>query len=350
VLQQFSIRGFEIGGKRTFIIAEAGVNHNGDIDLAKELIIEAKKANVDAIKFQIFIAEELVTVYAPKAEYQKNLTSKTESQFDMIKNLELSFEEFKELQKYALHQRILFLATPFDLQSVNFLAEQNIPAFKVSSGDMNNLIILDRIIEEEKPLLLSTGMASIDEISETYQFLIRKGVKKLLLFHCVTDYPASFNSLNLRMISTLKQKFKVPIGYSDHSTGITAPRLAVAAGANAIEKHFTLNKEFHGPDHKASLEPEELIEMVASIRLTEEILGSPDKKLTEAEIKNRVVARKSIVAARDLQKGKSITIDDISVKRPGDGIPPTDIDRVLGKTLKTDIKKNKKFTWEDLSD
>ncbi|MHA2246027.1 MAG: N-acetylneuraminate synthase family protein [Candidatus Hodarchaeales archaeon] len=339
--QKFSIQGFEIGGSRTFIIAEAGVNHNGDIDLARELIAEAKKVKVDAIKFQTFIAEELVTTYAPKAEYQKKTTTSNESQFDMIKKLELSFDSFLELQNYALAKKLLFLSTPFDHQSVEYLIKLKIPAYKVGSGDMNNILLLESIIKEKKPILLSTGMATIEEISEIYQFLEKKGVTELLLFHCTTNYPAPFDSLNLRVISTLKRLFKVPIGYSDHSIGIKVPKLAVAVGANAIEKHF---------DHKASIEPEELKEMVESIRFTEKILGVSEKKINEIEMQNRVVARKSIVAVRDIPENTIISNDDLSVKRPGDGIPPKFITQFIGKKTNKLISKNVQLEWDMVND
>lgn len=348
--QKFVIKNFEIGGFRTFVIAEAGVNHNGDIDLAKELIHEAKNANADAIKFQTFIAEELVTDYAPKAEYQKKTTSKDESQFKMIKALELSFESFIELKNHAESQKILFLSTPFDEPSVRFLADLAVPAFKVGSGDMNNILLLELIINQKKPILLSTGMATFDEISDIYQFLEQKGVRELLLFHCTTEYPAPFDSLNLRVISHLKTLFNVPIGYSDHSQGIEVPKLAVTAGANAIEKHFTLNTNLPGPDHKASIEPEEFKEMVETIRFTEKILGASEKKITEVEKQNRIVARKSIVAKRDIPKSATLTLEDLTLKRPGDGLPPTIINQVIGKRAKKTIPKDKQIRWEILTE
>jgi N-acetylneuraminate synthase len=350
MLEKFSILDFEIGGSRTFIIAEAGVNHNGEIDLAKELINEAKKANADAIKFQTFITEELVTSYAPKAEYQKKNTSNDENQFKMIKKLELSFETFRELKNHADNQDILFLSTPFDLPSVEFLANLGVPAFKVGSGDMNNTIMLERIVAEKKPILLSTGMASLDEISEIFSFLVENGVNELLLFHCTTNYPASIDSLNLKAISALQKLFNVPIGFSDHSLGIEAPKLAVALGAKAIEKHFTLNKNLAGPDHKASVEPEELREMVNEIRITERMLGSPNVIVNEVEKKTRIVARKSIVANRDISRSTIISREDLTVKRPGDGIPPKNIDLIIGKIAKKDIQKNDQISWENLDD
>ncbi len=348
MLQKFNVANFVIGGHRTFIIAEGGVNHNGDIDLAKELIDEAVKAKVDAIKFQTFVTAELVTKYAPKAEYQKVNTTSDESQFEMIKKLELSFDAFQELKGYADHRKILFLSTPFDLPSVEFLIKLKIPAFKIGSGDMNNTFLLERITETNKPLLLSTGMATLDEISEIYEFLHQKGVTKLLLFHCITNYPAPFSTLNLNVISTLYRKFNVPIGYSDHSTGIEIPQLAVAAGAKAIEKHFTFDKDALGPDHKASLEPEELKTMVETIRFTEEVLGSSDKEISEIEKQNRIVARKSIVAYRNISKGTVITKEDLGVKRPGDGLPPIYIPQLIGKKTKINLVKNSQISWKML--
>ena len=349
LLQKFLIENYEIGGPNTFIIAEGGVNHNGDIDLAKTLIDEAVKAHADAIKFQTFITEELVTDYAPKAKYQERLTDKNESQFEMIKKLELSFEAFQELQNYANNRGILFLSTPFDLQSVEFLSKLNIAAYKVGSGDMNNILLLERIVEEKKPILLSTGMATFDEIREIYEFLQKKGVRKLLLFHCVTNYPTPFKDLNLNLISTLKSKFNIPIGYSDHSTGIVIPQLAVAAGAKAIEKHFTLNKDLPGPDHKASLEPEEFKSMIEAIRFTEQVLGKSEKIISDVEEQNRIVARKSIVAKKEIPEGVILSKEDLGVKRPGDGLAPKYIYKIIGKKTKKRIKKDMQIHWDMLS-
>jgi N-acetylneuraminate synthase len=350
VLQKFFIETFEIGGSRTFIIAEGGVNHNGDIDLAKELIDEAVKAQVDAIKFQTFVTEDLVTKYAPKAEYQIIKTNKDESQFDMIKKLELSFDSFRELKKYAEKKGILFLSTPFDPQSVEFLINLGVAAFKVGSGDMNNILMLERITETNKPILLSTGMATLDEISDIYDFLKQRKVTKLLLFHCVTNYPAPFNTLNLKIIGALNSKFNIPVGFSDHSTGIIVPQLAVAGGAKAIEKHFTLDKDLPGPDHQSSLEPEELKSMVETIRFTEEILGSPDKVISKIEKRNRIVARKSIVAIRNIPEGTILSQKDLGVKRPGDGLSPLYISQILGKKARKEIQKNKQISWELLEE
>ncbi|PWI48974.1 N-acetylneuraminate synthase [Candidatus Heimdallarchaeota archaeon B3_Heim] len=329
-----------MGGDRTFIIAEGGVNHNGNIDIAKDLIDEAVKSKVDAIKFQTFVTEELVTSYAPKAKYQEINTAKNESQYEMIKKLELSFESFQELKSYADNKGILFFSTPFDLKSAEFLSKISLPAFKVGSGDMNNVLLLERIAFEKKPILLSTGMATLEEITEIFEFLKQERVIKLLLFHCITSYPASVSKLNLNIISTLKNLFNVPIGYSDHSIGIEIPQLAVAAGAKAIEKHFTLDKNLPGPDHKASLEPEELKEMVNRIRFTEKVLGSSTKQIDEVEKQNRVVARKSIVAMRNIPKGAILSKEDLGVKRPGNGLPPVKILHLIGKETKVSIDKD----------
>ncbi|MHA2174301.1 MAG: N-acetylneuraminate synthase [Candidatus Hodarchaeales archaeon] len=340
MLEKFFIEDFEIGGDRTFIIAEGGVNHNGNIDIAKSLIDEAVKSKADAIKFQTFVTEELVTNYAPKAKYQENNTAQNESQYEMIKKLELPFEAFQELKNYADNRGILFFSTPFDLKSVEFLSKTNLPAFKVGSGDMNNVLLLERIASEKKPILLSTGMATLEEIKIIFDFLKQEGVTKLLLFHCITSYPAPTSILNLNIISTLKKMFNVPIGYSDHSIGIEIPQLAVAVGAKAIEKHFTLDKNLPGPDHKASLEPEELKEMVNGIRFTEKVLGSSKKQIYEVERQNRVVARKSIVAMRNIPKGAILSKEDLGVKRPGDGLRPIKIFQLIGKKTKVSIDKD----------
>ena len=333
-------------GELTFIIAEAGVNHNGDIELAKRLVDIASECGVDAIKFQTFKAEKVVTKDTPKAEYQIKNTGTNESQYEMVKKLELSEDEFIELYKYTKKKGLIFLSTPFDFESADFL-DEIVPAFKISSTDLTNLPFLEYIAEKGKPIILSTGMGTLGEIEEAVN-TIREINDDLILLHCVTNYPASFESLNLRAIKTLKEAFKLPVGYSDHSLGIYAPIAAVALGAVVIEKHFTLDKNLPGPDHKASLNPEELKEMVNAIRLIEKALGDGIKRPTPEEEEIKKVARRSLVANVDIPKGTVIKKEMIAIKRPGTGIEPKYLNVVIGKRAKRDIKKDEVLKWEDL--
>jgi N-acetylneuraminate synthase/N,N'-diacetyllegionaminate synthase len=331
-----------------FIIAEAGVNHNGDIELAKRLIDVAKDVGVDAVKFQTFKVENLVTRDAPKVNYQIQNTKSNESQYDMLKSLELSEDDFKELYDYAKKKNIIFLSTPFDFESVDLLDELGVPAFKVSSADLTNLPLLEYIAEKGKPILLSTGMGCLGEIEEAIATIKNTGNDDIILLHCVTNYPAKFESLNLRAIQTLKEAFKLPVGFSDHSLGIYAPIAAVALGAVVIEKHFTLNKNLPGPDHKASLEPKELEEMVKAIRLIEKALGNGIKKPSIEEEKIKKVVRRSIVAKVNIPKGSVITKDMIAIKRPGMGLPPKYYREIIGKRARRDIKADELIYWWDI--
>ena len=330
----------------TFIIAEAGVNHNGSLELAKRLVDVAKKAGVDAIKFQTFKTEKVVSKFAPKAEYQIKNTGNNESQYEMIKKLELTEEEFIELYKYTKEKGLIFLSTPFDFESADFL-EDLVPAYKISSTDLTNLPFLEYIAKKGKPIILSTGMATLGEIEEAVN-TIKKYNEDIILLHCITNYPADFEELNLRAIKTLKEAFKLPVGYSDHSLGIYAPIAAVTLGAVVIEKHFTINKNLPGPDHKASLNPEELKEMVKAIRLIEKALGDGIKRPTFSEEKIKKVVRKSLVANVDIPKGSIIKREMVTIKRPGIGIEPKYLDKIIGKKAKRDIKKDEVIRWEDI--
>ncbi len=330
----------------TFIIAEAGVNHNGSLELAKKLVDVAKEAGVDAVKFQTFKTEKVVSKFAPKAEYQIKNTGNNESQYEMIKKLELTEEEFIELYKYTKEKGLIFLSTPFDFESADFL-EDLVPAYKISSTDLTNLPFLEYIAKKGKPIILSTGMATLGEIEEAVN-TIKKYNEDIILLHCITNYPADFEELNLRAIKTLKEAFKLPVGYSDHSLGIYAPIAAVTLGAIVIEKHFTIDKNLPGPDHKASLNPEELKEMVKAIRLTEKALGDGIKRPTFSEEKIKKVARKSLVANIDIPKGSIIKREMVTIKRPGIGIEPKYLDIVVGKMAKRDIKKDEVLKWGDL--
>lgn len=335
-------------GEPCFIIAEAGVNHNGDVELAKRLIDVARDAGADAVKFQTFKAESVVTKNAPKADYQIKNTKSNDTQYDMIKKLELTEDEFRELYDYTRKKEILFLSTPFDFESADFLDELGVPAFKVSSTDLTNLPFLEYIAEKGRPIILSTGMGTLGEIEEAINMIKNAGNDDIVLLHCITSYPAKFENLNLRAIQTLREAFKLPVGFSDHSLGVCAPIAAVALGAVVIEKHFTLNKNLPGPDHKASLNPEELKEMIKGIRLIEKALGDGIKRPTPEEEEIKKVARRSLVAKVDIPKETTIKKEMIAIKRPGTGIEPKYLNMVIGKKVRRDIKKDKILKWDDL--
>ncbi|AST56848.1 N-acetylneuraminate synthase [Thermoanaerobacterium thermosaccharolyticum] len=326
--------------RRVFIIAEAGVNHNGDIENAKKLIYVAKKSGADAVKFQTFKSEKVISKFAQKAEYQKETTGESDTQLDMVKKLELPYKDFKELKKYCDEVEINFMSTPFDLDSIEFLNELNIDVFKIPSGEITNLPYLIKIAQTNKPIIMSTGMSTLDEIEAAINILRQNGSGEITLLHCTTEYPAPYKDVNLRAMKTLRERFKVNVGYSDHTKGIEIPIAAVAMGAAVIEKHFTLDRNMEGPDHKASLEPDELKAMVQAIRNVESALGDGIKRPTESEIKNITIARKSIIAKRDIKKGEIFTEENITVKRPGNGISPMKWFEVLGKTAVRDFKED----------
>lgn len=329
-----------------FIIAEAGVNHNGDINLAKRLIDVAVNAEADAVKFQTFRADSIVTVTAEKAAYQKETTASEESQYAMIKQLELTYQEFQELYDYAGSKGIIFLSSPFDEESVDFLDQLGVPAFKISSGEIINFPLLKKIAETKKPIILSTGMATLGEVEEAVTHLYQHGVQELLLLQCTTSYPAPANSVNLRAMETLRCAFKVPAGYSDHTDGITIPIAAAAIGAKVIEKHFTLDRSLPGPDHRASLEPIELKAMVQAIRDVERAFGDGVKCPCAEEMAIKKVARKSLVANADIQVGDILKKSDLTIKRPGTGIEPKYLNVLIGKTARKAIFKDLVITWD----
>lgn len=319
--------------KKTLIIAEAGVNHNGDINLAKKLIDAAAAAGVDYVKFQTFNSKKLVSKNAQKATYQKeNTNNATESQLEMLQKLELSKEMHLELIEHCNLQRIKFLSSSFDLESIDFLNELNIDLFKVPSGEITNLPYLRKIGGLGKPIIISTGMADIKEIEDAINVLLKAGAKKsdITVLHCNTEYPTPMVDVNLKAMLTIGETFDVPIGYSDHTLGIEIPTAAVALGATVIEKHFTLDKTMEGPDHKASLEPKELKAMVTSIRNIEIALGHGRKEPSNSEKKNKAIARKSIIAKTTIKKGDVFNEENITVKRPGTGISPMLWDTVVG--------------------
>ncbi|EAI8054216.1 N-acetylneuraminate synthase [Campylobacter upsaliensis] len=326
--------------KKVLIIAEAGVNHNGDINLAKKLIEQAAKAGADVVKFQTFKANSCVSVSAKKAKYQLETTAKEESQLEMIKKLELSYESHFELMKHCKKHGIAFLSTPFDLESVEFLRGLDLPYFKIPSGEITNLPYLKAVAKCKKKVLLSTGMANLGEIEAALTILRKNGTKNITLLHCNTEYPTPFEDVNLNALKTLKEAFKLEVGYSDHTEGIVASLGAVALGAVVIEKHFTLDKTMEGPDHRASLEFEELRALCKGIRELEKALGSGIKKASKSEAKNKIIARKSLVAKREIQKGEKFSIENLTTKRPGSGISAMRYEEYLGKRALKTYKKD----------
>jgi len=326
--------------KTTFIIAEAGVNHNGDISLACRLIDIAREAGADAVKFQTFIAEKVVSAFAEKAEYQKTNTGNNDTQLEMIKKLQLSFEDFSGLQAYCKKAGILFLSTAFDLESISFLQSLQLPYGKIPSGEITNLPYLEKMAGAFPQLILSTGMCTYDEIGEALDVLTGSGARKetITLLHCNTEYPTPIGDVNLLAMEEMRKRFGLKTGYSDHTLGIEVPVAAAAMGATIIEKHFTTDKSLPGPDHVASLDPGELKAMIQAIRRVDTILGDPAKKPTQSEIKNMPIARRSIVAGKHIKKGEVFTKENITVKRPGSGISPMKWYQVLGQIAGKDFQ------------
>lgn len=325
---------------KTIIIAEAGVNHNGSLLLAKKLIDVAAGADADYVKFQTFKAENIVSKDALMADYQqKNTGGEDHSQYKMLKRLELTPEQHIELQDYCREKKIGFLSTAFDLDSIDFLAHLKLDLWKIPSGEITNYPYLKRIAQHRQPIILSTGMCEMENIGDVIKVLTDNGLcrEQITVLHCNTEYPTPMKDVNLRAMQAIADRFQVRVGYSDHTLGIEVPIAAVALGATVIEKHFTLDRNMEGPDHKASLEPEELRAMVAAIRNVEQALGSGEKKVTPSERKNRVCARKSIVASKDIKKGDTFTERNITVKRPGNGLSPMEWDKVVGQLAKQDF-------------
>lgn len=327
-----------------FIIAEAGVNHNGKLENAKKLVDVAVEAKADAVKFQTFKADNLVSHYSAKAEYQLKTTDKEESQYEMLKKLELTLEDHIELISYCKEKGIMFLSTPFDLDSIDLMQVLEIPILKVPSGEITNYPYLKKIGQSKKEVILSTGMSTMEEIEQAIYVLREFGTPKISLLHCNTEYPTPMSDVNLNVLHTMADKLKVPIGYSDHTQGIEVPIAAVAMGAVIIEKHFTLDKHMEGPDHKASLEPEELIQMVAAIRNIELAMGGMEKIPTSSEKKNKEIARKSIVAKTEIKKGERFTEDNLTTKRPGNGISPMQWNNIIGSTADKEYKIDEMIT------
>lgn len=327
---------------KTIIIAEAGVNHNGSIELAKKMIEVSKEAGADYIKFQTFISENLVTQNAEQAEYQKK-EQKNTSQLEMLKTLELTQKNFVELAEYCKKIGIGFLSTPFDLDSIEFLKGVSMDYWKIPSGEITDYPYLDAIARDKKNIILSIGMSTLEEVSAALKILEQYEKKQVSILHCNTEYPTPYEDVNLNVIPMLKEKYKCPVGYSDHTVGIEVPIAAVAMGAEIIEKHFTLDRNMEGPDHKASLEPRELSTMIKAIRNIEKAIGISQKIVTPSEKKNIDVVRKSIVAKTIIQKGERFTEENITTKRPGTGISPMRWNEILGKVAKKEFQKNEQI-------
>lgn len=328
-----------MNNKKVIIIAEAGVNHNGSYELAIKMVDEAKRAGADYVKFQTAKPELVISTFAPKAEYQKETTGAAESQLEMCKAIHLPLTDYKPLKEYCDKVGIGFMSTPFDLVSIDVLESLDMDYYKIPSGEITNLPYLRKIASKHRPVILSTGMCEVEEVEAALQVLEQGGVKRsdIIVLHCNTEYPTPMADVNLRAMDDLRRSLGVEVGYSDHTKGIEVPIAAVALGARVIEKHFTLDKTMEGPDHKASLEPDELKAMVDAIRNIEQALGDGHKHVSPSERKNMDIARKSIVAARDIRKGEVLTEENITTKRPGNGISPMRWDSVIGTTAIRDF-------------
>jgi len=331
---------------KTFIIAEAGVNHNGDKNLAVKLIDVAKECGADAVKFQTFKTEKVISKNTQMADYQKKNLGKEDSQIEMIKKLELSYKDFEDLKKYSDEEGIIFLSSPFDEESIEFL-DNLVPYYKIPSGEIVNYPYLKLIAEKNKPIIMSTGMANLSDVEKALDtiYSINQDAE-IYLLHCTTNYPTPYEEVNLKAMITLKEAFKLPVGYSDHTLGIEVPIAAVAMGAQIIEKHFTLDRNLLGPDHKASLEPIELKAMVNAIRNIEKALGDGIKKPNKSEKEIEGVVRKKLIATRDIKSGETISEKDIAIKRSNIGLAPDFLEVIIGKKIIKNIKEDEGFTWE----
>ncbi len=335
---------------KTLIIAEAGVNHNGSFELAKKLVDKAVEAGADIVKFQTCKAENVISRYADKAEYQKATTGEADTQLDMVRKLMLTYEEYGKLKEYCDEKGIGFLSTAFDLPSVDYLHSIGMKLWKIPSGEITNLPLLIKIAELHEPIIMSTGMSELYEVDNAVRVLKKHGASDITLLHCTTEYPAPYEDVNLKAMETMKYTFDLPIGYSDHTKGLEIPVAAVARGASVIEKHFTLDRNMEGPDHKASIEPDELKQMVAMIRHVEVAIGDGIKKVSPSEEKNQAIARKSIIAKTAIKAGDVFTEENITTKRPGSGINPMHWFELLGKTAKHDYEEDYLIEEDELYD
>jgi N-acetylneuraminate synthase len=331
--------------KKCFIIAEAGVNHNGDILLAKELILKAKQTGVDAVKFQSFKADRVISKFANKANYQKNNTTDNESQLAMLQKLELTDDEFIELSSFSKKNDIMFLSTPKDIESAKFLESINMQLYKIGSSEVNNYEFLEFIGKTNKPIILSTGMCTLDEVSAAIEVVKNTGNKSISLLHCVSQYPCPIDQANLLAIKTMKKAFNLKVGYSDHTMGSDAILASISMGAEIIEKHFTIDNTLPGPNHKVSMNYKEMKKMVISIRNIESALGDGIKKPAKCEKENVYLLRRSLVFSENLNKGTKIDISHLTIKRPGNGLEPKYKNDLLGKELIKDVIVDEPVTW-----
>ncbi len=336
-------------GHRCFVIAEAGVNHNGDVKLATELVRVAAAAGADAVKFQTFVTEAIITRTAPKAQYQRRAGGEAESQFAMLKRLEMPEELHRRVIEECQRHGIMFLSTPYDLASVELLDRLDVCAFKIASTDTTNLPFLTDVAAKGRPILLSTGMSSLAEVEEAVAAVRSAGNQRLALFQCTSQYPTPLDQVNLRAIAALRERFACPVGFSDHTTGIGAAPWAVAAGASIVEKHFTLSRTLPGPDHAMSLEPAELSALVRAIREVEAALGDGVKRTMPCEEENKRTHQKSLVVCRPVKAGRIVTRDDVTAKRPGTGLPPGTLAKVVGRRAARDLQPDDIVTWSMLA-
>lgn len=334
--------------KQAYLIAEIGVNHNGDIQLAKKMIDAAKFAGADAVKFQTFSAAALVSEGTPKVTYQQSTTSPNESHYEMIHRLELSHGAHRELKLYCDNCEIDFLSTPYDIESARFLNELGVRFFKTASADLVDLPLQRYIASTGKPTIIATGMSTLGEIERVVNLYEDARNANIILLHCVSNYPCSDSSLNMRAMKTIRGAFGLPVGYSDHSVGNLAASISVAMGAKVIEKHFTLDKNMSGPDHRASSTPEEFFELVREVRRSEKILGSPRKLCQDEEMQMANVSRKSIVLARNMSAGEVFAVSDLALKRPGTGIDSSNLNSIVGKRIRVDRNQGCQLTWFDI--
>ena len=335
---------------KTLIIAEAGVNHNGNFELAKQLVDKAVEGGADIVKFQTCKAENVISRYADKAEYQKVTTGEADSQLEMVRKLMLTYEEYGKLKEYCDEKGIEFLSTAFDLPSVDYLHSIGMRRWKIPSGEITNLPLLIKIAKLGEPIIMSTGMSELSEVADAIKVLKENGAGEITILHCTTEYPAPYEDVNLKAIDTMKETFGLPVGYSDHTKGLEIPVAAVARGACVIEKHFTLDRNMEGPDHKASIEPDELKQMVDMIRHVEVAIGDGAKKVSPSELKNQDIARKSIIAKAAIKAGDVFTEENITTKRPGSGINPMKWFDLLGKTAKHDYQEDYLIEEDELND
>ncbi len=348
--QSVSFGQWQIGSNfPCFVIAEAGVNHNGSVELALRLVDAAVRAQADAVKFQTFISEQVISSAAPKAAYQRETTGSAESQLEMVKKLEFPPHVFAEIKQYCDAAGILFLSTPFEESSADLLESLDVLAFKVPSGEITNFPFLEHVARKGRPMIVSTGMADLDEVKAAVDVIRKSGNLEIILLHCVSSYPARPEAVNLRSMHTLAQEFSVPVGFSDHTMGIEVPLAAVALGANVIEKHLTLDRTMPGPDHRASLEPDEFVSLVRGIRIVESSLGDGCKQPSPDELDTAAVARKSLVSARSLIRGTILTDGDVVIRRPGTGLAPSMRSKVIGRRLSHDVPPGEILKWEMFS-